>query len=432
MTTVVPRDEGRRRSLRSLAAEAAFRARVEEMGGTILEPVWLGVDMPHQVRCVAGHECSPRPTNVMKQGRGLCRTCAGRDSKAAEAAFRARVEELGGTVLEGRWLGKGAPHRVRCGKGHEGRSTPSSVQQGYGICQTCARRGPGSGEQAEAVFRARVEELGGVVLELAWLGYNMPHRARCAEGHECTPTPANVQRGQGICRLCSGRDPATADAAFRARVEELGGTVLEPEWLGSIKPHRVRCGAGHESFPLPHHVQRGIGICRTCAGRDPKAAEAAFRARLEELGATLLEPVYLGNHAPHRARCAEGHECRPTPGHVRQGVGICRLCAGKTWDVFYLVTDTASGHLKLGITSGDPRPRLVDHERDGFDTVLRLATSLPGDVAPELERQILSALRDAGERPVRGREYFPPRVQALVLDLVDNHPAMKPHDRAAC
>ena len=32
-------------------------------------------------------------------------------------------------------------------------------------------------------------------------------------------------------------------------------------------------------------------------------AEAAFRARLAELGATLLEP-YKGSGHPHRVRCA--------------------------------------------------------------------------------------------------------------------------------
>ena len=48
-----------------------------------------------------------------------------------------------------------------------------------------------------------------------------------------------------------------------------------------------------------------VCICRACAGRDPVAAEAGFRARLAELGAELLEP-YRNSGTPHHVRCAAG------------------------------------------------------------------------------------------------------------------------------
>jgi hypothetical protein len=88
-----------------------------------------------------------------------------------------------------------------------------------------------------------------------------------------------------------------ADALFRARVADLGGEVLEPEWLGTRKPHRVRCGAGHEHATYPTNVLAGKGICRTCAhqGRSQEA-EAAFRERVAELGGIVLEEGWLGNH----------------------------------------------------------------------------------------------------------------------------------------
>jgi hypothetical protein len=104
---------------------------------------------------------------------------------------------------------------------------------------------------------------------------------------------------------------------------------------------------------------------------------------------------------------------------VLQGSGVCRVCAGKAWDVFYVVADDINGIVKFGITSGDPRPRLYRHARDGFDSVIRLVEGLPGDVAPRLERATLAALRDAREKPVRGIEYFPARTLGLILDLVD-------------
>ncbi|KOU99100.1 GIY-YIG nuclease family protein [Streptomyces sp. XY533] len=201
--------------------------------------------------------------------------------------------------------------------------------------------------------------------------------------------------------------------------------MLEPTWLGNHAPHRVRCAADHDCAPRPNDVRRGAGVCRTCAGNDSHAAEAAFRARLAELGATLLEPTWLGNHVPHRARCAAGHDCNPRPNSVQQGSGVCRSCAGKTWDVLYVVTSELDDVVKFGVTSGNPRPRLRDHAYDGLDVIVRLVTGLPEGAAVELERTLLAALRDAREVPVRGREYFPARVLPLVLDLVDHHPAIR-------
>jgi hypothetical protein len=108
---------------------------------------------------------------------------------------------------------------------------------------------------------------------------------------------------------------------------------------------------------------------------------------------------------------------------LRDGGGICAACAGREWDVLYVVTDDL-GVVKFGITSGDARPRLRVHKRDGLDQIVRLFTGLPDGIARPLEDNIKAALRDAGEEPVRGREYFPARALPLILDLIDHHPAI--------
>ncbi|MHC3450808.1 GIY-YIG nuclease family protein [Streptomyces prasinus] len=87
--------------------------------------------------------------------------------------------------------------------------------------------------------------------------------------------------------------------------------------------------------------------------------------------------------------------------------------------MFYVVVNEIDDTVKFGITSGDPRPRLGMHARDGFDSVVRLVENLPDDLALRTERAVRAALRDAREAPVRGREYFPARVLGLVLDVVD-------------
>lgn len=293
--------------------------------------------------------------------------------------------------------------------------------------------------RAWAAFCARVEELGGIVVEPYFLNSRTRHRVVCRAGHECTPTPQAVTAGYGLCKICTSRDPRTAEAAFRDRLQELGATLMETAYLGSKEGHRVICAEGHECRPRPKDLQQGDGLCRECAadrlrGRPQPArqrgpgsvqAEARFRARIAELNGTVLG-AYVSIDVPVLVRCAEGHEVTPLPGNVLSGHGPCRICGGKAWDVFYVVLDGEADTVKFGITSGDPRPRLAAHEADGFSEVVRLHAGLTGDTAPVLERVILAALRDAGEAPVRGREYFHARVLGLVLDLVDHHPAINP------
>lgn len=409
----------RKRSALSLKAEVAFRARVEELGGEVLYEAWLGSDKKHRVRCIEGHEGTPRPTDVQK-GRGICRTCGGNDPKAAEAAFRARLADVGATLIEPKWRGAIARHEARCSAGHTCYPIPHMLRRNR-VCTKCPQ--PVSVTASEK-FRKRVEELGGEVLDTEWRGNRQKYAVRCSVGHLGQIWPIGLHQGRGMCSTCTGQNPQAAWEKFRSVVERMGGTVVETTWKGGAQPHSCLCPEGHKCRPRPEQLRKGIGMCLTCAGMDPRVAEMAFRARVKELGGEVLEPKWLGSGTPHRARCSAGHECKPTPGYVHQGGGICRRCAGKEWDVFYVVVDEINHIVKFGITSGDPRIRLGVHARNGFDSVVRLIEGLPGDLAPRLERAVRAALRDAREAPVRGREYFPAHVLGLVLDVVDGWTAL--------
>jgi hypothetical protein len=249
-------------------------------------------------------------------------------SQQAWDYFRKRITELGGEVHEPEYLGALKPHLCRCKNGHECWVRPNDIQQGDGICRKCAaqvRVDPRS-QLAWDAFCKRVAELGGVVLEPEWLGNKEPHRCRCAQGHDCRPIPNNAIRN-GICRVCAGNDPATAWENFRKRVAELGGEVPEPEYLGAKTAHRCRCAQGHECRPVPGSVQQGQGICRACAGLDPDIAWENFRRRVTELGGVVLERRWLGALRHHCCLCVNGHECYPLPNNIQQDQGLCRKCA---------------------------------------------------------------------------------------------------------
>lgn len=335
----------------------------------------------------------------------------------SERKFRERVAALGGTLVDLTWRGASANYHVVCACGHDRHPRADSVIGGGGICRVCGRSTRSI--DSERRFRERVADLGATILEPAWLGSTRRHRLRCAAGHPCSPLPSNVLKGRGICLICVGIDPAQSWSRFRARVVALGGTVVEPEWLGSHTRHRVICRAGHECAPFPHAFSAGrTPICRTCSRRDPADAWRRFRARVEVLGGEVVETAWLGARAPHRVRCAAGHECQPHPVNVLRGIGICNACSFAACDAFYVVEHDTSKTIKIGITTGEGAGRLRDHRRAGFGTVLRF---LPGlSDASCLEQHLLKTLAVARIRPARGREYFHRSALAVVLDIVDN------------
>jgi hypothetical protein len=269
--------------------------------------------------------------------------------------------------------------------------------------------------KAEASFRARLAELGAVLIEPEWLGALAKHHVRCAAGHDCWPRPNGVQQGQGICIKCARHDPADAERKFRARLAEFGAELLE-SWKGIHKPHLIRCAVGHEAHPTPTSLYRGCGPCLTCGRGSPEQAEADFRAQLAEIGATPLFDRWLGARTPHPVLCVNGHECHPYPNGVRKGEGICKSCSWP-WDVFYVVTGNPG--VKFGITSRNPRPRLKHHRTNGYAKVVRLATGLAAGLALDTENAVKAALAAAGRVPVRGCEYFDASCLALILDVAD-------------
>lgn len=394
---------------RSAAAWAAFRTRVKELGGEVLEPDWLGSNVGHRIRCAQGHERAPTPGNISR-GRGLCITCAGQDSAVAAAAFRARIIELGGQVV-GEYRSALKPVKCICAAGHECAPRPNDVQRGQGLCVTCSGRNP---SVAEALFRDRIADLGGRVVG-KYRNVLTPVDCICPAGHPCRPYPGSIQQGRGMCYACSGRDPAVAELAFRARVAELGGQVIG-KYVGTDTPVECGCPAGHPCRPTPGYLRKQKGMCPICAQNDPDTAKRAFYARVSQLGGRVVGP-YVNCMTVVECVCSQGHRCSPRPNAVQQGQGLCGACRGAEWDLLYVVTNPSLKRVKFGITSGGGRARLADHRRAGYTNVLRVLPDL--DDAHALERHIRATLRDAGTIAVQGREYFHIDALAVVLDVVD-------------
>lgn len=332
------------------------------------------------------------------------------DSIAAEARFRAAIARQGGRV-DGQYVNNRTPVECTCPAGHRWRPWPANVSAGLSTCFRCSGR---DGFTAEANFRAAVAERGGQVVG-EYADRHTGVDCICPAGHPCKARPSSIQRGRDMCLRCAGNDPATSETNFRAAIEHQGGKVVG-NYVNSRTSVACVCSAGHPCKPRPDSIQLGRDMCRRCARQDPADSEANFRALIAEQGGQVVGD-YVNSSTRVLCVCPAGHPCTPQPNSTQQGYGMCRHCAGKTWDVFYVIINPTVDRVKFGITSGFPRKRLSDHRAAGYTGVVRLLTDLTDAAA--LERHVLATLRDARIPPVQGREYYHLDALPVVLDVAD-------------
>src|SRR5690348_14928438 len=138
------------------------------------------------------------------------------------------------------------------------------------------------------VFRARLDELGATLVEPEWRGAIARHEAKCSAGHTCYPIPHMLRRNR-LCLKCPSPTSIAAWERFQQRVEELGGEVLDQEWRGSRQTYSVRCPAGHLVRIWPIGLHQGRGICSVCSGQSPQVAWEDFQSLVRQLGGVVIE-----------------------------------------------------------------------------------------------------------------------------------------------
>lgn len=178
--------------------------------------------------------------------------------------------------------------------------------------------------KADAEFRQRITDLGGRVVG-DYVNAHTKVECHCCNGHICLPTPAKIQQGRGMCRICAGNDSETAEEDFRQRIAAMGGTVIG-KYVNNHTQVECRCPNGHSCLPTSGRIKRGRGMCRICSGNDPEIAERNFRQVITTMNGQIIGD-YVNNHTQVECRCPNGHICHPYPANIRQGRELCRICS---------------------------------------------------------------------------------------------------------
>lgn len=132
-----------------------------------------------------------------------------------------------------------------------------------------------------------------------------------------------------MCRKCAGNCPEAAEKAFKESIAVKGGHLVGEYIRNSDAVHCI-CANGHDCYPIPANVQRGQGFCIKCAGHCPEQAEEAFHEFISAQGGRVIGR-YVDSQERVQCICAVGHECYPIPNAIQQGKWMCRKCAPSSY-----------------------------------------------------------------------------------------------------
>lgn len=351
-----------------------FRNIVEIQGGKLVTNEYSGTNQRYHIICKDGHDAYPIMRNVLNNGQGICNICAKINTGKTRSInawkrFSDKINELGGQVLETEWKGDGYPHNCICPVGHNCFPRPSDVMRGQGMCIECGYDAmlKWRFNTARTKFITRITELGGTIIDTSYDYLDTTTRIECLcpNGHTCYVSPNSVISGNGMCDKCG-----------RAKAME---------------------------------YRRNTQGIRTWE---------EFVERVEDMGGVVIEKDYLGAIVPHKCICINAHKCSPRPHDINRGEGICHKCIGMIWDVFYIVSDIDKTAIKFGISSRTGRKRLSQHALNGYTETIRLYSGLPDGIAKQTETACIIELENNGFLPVYGREYFDYSALPIVLERV--------------
>lgn len=181
--------------------------------------------------------------------------------------------------------------------------------EGCAIPQASVTRGTRASFAKErmAAIHAAARAAGIKCLETQWIGWNQPHRFRCAHGHEWTTRGSDCLHLQHCPACAEGAQATGVKARPFAR-----SWMPKPPTDGDDVLAWMRWDAVHARMQATSQQAMEEGLAR-------------MRALAQARGGVCLEEEYRGV-GYYRFRCAQGHEWRMQSKRVLTG-GWCLLCA---------------------------------------------------------------------------------------------------------
>jgi hypothetical protein len=269
--------------------------------------------------CPKNHPRTVKPGFFRRSPLG-CGLCPNKKLiKSRDEFIKIVMEKYNGTVV-GEYKGNDVQIECLCKNGHNCYPIPHSVKSGQGICLVCAGQCP---KQSREKFINLIKALGGIVIG-EYINVHTPVECECEKGHICFPRPSEIQQGGGMCKKCSGHCQEQAKDNFIKSIENIGGKVIG-EYIDAHTPVECVCKNNHTCYPYPTNIQRGLGMCLTCAGQNPLEVEKKFINFVIQKGGEIIGK-YDGSKTSVHCKCKYGHDCYPTPETLQSYGTFCITC----------------------------------------------------------------------------------------------------------
>lgn len=119
---------------------------------------------------------------------------------------------------------------------------------------------------------------------------------------------------------------------FYAKVTEMGGTVLGPEWKNASTRYRIKCSQGHlVERTAANIVHEKLKICNVCNPSNQSRSKDVIRVQFDDfiakLGFTRIDTHWASMISRILIKCPAGHEVNANPGNcMRSRKIVCNPC----------------------------------------------------------------------------------------------------------
>jgi hypothetical protein len=301
--------------------------------------------------------------------------------RLTDSRFKERLRLLHGSTISAvdMYAGMFVKIGFTCDKGHDFKTTPTSILKTVYGCPACwdAKRSSAHSKSIDLLV-SQVRSVQGESIRPVgeYVGNKKKMEWECDKGHRFMATPATILIGSK-CQQCIGRLVNNHEQYIVELERRFAGKVRPLErYINSATKISHRCSNGHEFMTSPNYILSSLlGGCAACAGMK-KRDNAEYDEKVRAIHDSRVVRIgdYVNNNTPIKHTCDSLHEWIASPASIISQESGCPICADYGFklnlpaSLYYLRViekSTCDHYFKIGVTNRDVVLQVKQMEREG-------------------------------------------------------------------
>ncbi len=224
------------------------------------------------------------------------------------------ARDRGGKCLSKEYRNNHTPLSWMCSKGHTWDSVYSIVRQG-GWCPRCAKKA--TAEERLEMLNDIAKKHGGSCLSEKYLHFDKKLKWKCKNRHTWLMTPHSIMSGSWCVQCFRDQQRTIALEKIISIARKKGGAYVSGKYEGKSSRLKWKCKQGHSWIMTPQFINQGYW-CKYC-NKEKRNIEELKGLKLfaKNKGGQCLSEKFTAHTKVHLWKCAEGHEWKAKPVHLR-------------------------------------------------------------------------------------------------------------------